>query len=282
MFLDAVILVLQEIVEAALLISVLLALTRLLKQLWPTDFSLGNFWLITSSVFGFIGSLIYARLIPTISLWFDYVGLEVVNALIQTCIVALLLVLCYSLSRERLKQYSRMNQLTGIFITLVVTLGIIREVSEIFIYVAGITSQPENVAPVMMGSFIALGIGASGGILLFYFLVSLPSLWALRSCMLLLALFAGNMASQACLLLTQADWLPYTPELWNSSSLLPEYTVPGQLLYALIGYEATPSVLQFGSYVVAAFLILISPLFKITWFSKRNAESDLNHHDMQT
>jgi len=280
MFLNAVILVLQEIVEAALLISVLLVLTRLLRQLWPTDFNLGNFWLITSALLGLIGSWIYARLIPTISLWFDYVGLEVVNAFIQTCIVVLLLMLCYSLTRERLKKYPQLSKLTGIFITLVVSLGIIREVSEIIIYVAGITSQPENFAPVMMGSFIALGIGTSGGILLFYFLLSLPSLWALRSCMLLLALFTGNMASQACLLLTQADWLPYTPELWNSSSLLPEYTVPGQLLYALIGYEATPSILQFGCYAVAAFLILISPLFKITWFSKKRYVSSLDNYEI--
>ncbi len=274
MFLDAVILILQEIVEAALLISVLVTLIRLLRQLWPTEFTLGYFWLLTSSVFGLIGSWLYARLIPTISLWFDYVGLEVVNALIQTLIIALLLVLCYGLTKSRLQKYPKLNQLISILLTLVISLGIFREVSEIIIYVGGITAQPENVAPVMMGSVIALGIGASGGILLFYCLVSMPSRWALRACMILLALFAGNMASQACLLLTQADWLPYTPELWNSSSVLPEYTVSGQLLYALVGYEATPSALQFTCYLVAAFLILISPLYKITWFSKKQSETD--------
>lgn len=153
-------------------------------------------------------------------------------------------------------------------LTLVIALGVVREISEIIIYVTGIATQPENVSPVMLGSFIALGIGASGGILLFYILINLSELWALRSCMVLLALFTGNMASQACLLLTQADWLPYTAELWDSSSLLPEYTVPGQLLYALVGYEATPSILQGLCYVIAMLLILFSPLFKITWFSK--------------
>jgi high-affinity iron transporter len=269
MFLDTVILVLQEIVEAALLISVLMILTRLLRELWPSDFTLGYFWLFTSSILGLIGSWVYARLIPAISLWFDYVGLEVVNAFFQGLIIALLIMLCYGLTQKRLKQYSKLNLVTGILLTFIVALGIIREVSEIIIYLSGITVNPENVAPVMMGSGIALGIGASGGILLFYTLISLPSLWALRCCMILLALFTGNMASQACLLLTQADWLPYTPELWNSSSVLPEYTVPGQLLYALVGYEATPSALQFTCYCVAALLILISPLFKISWSTKR-------------
>lgn len=268
MFLDAVILVLQEILEAALLISVLLVLTRLLRQYWSNDFSLAYTWLITSTLSGLLGAWVYAWQTPTISLWFDYVGLEVVNALIQILIISFLLIFCYSLTQKRLQRYSRLNFIIGICLTLIVALGIVREVSEIIIYVSGIATQPENVNPVILGSFIALGIGASGGILLFYLLINLPELWALRSCMVLLALYTGNMASQACLLLTQADWLPYTVELWDTSSLLPEYTVPGQLLYALIGYEATPSILQGLCYIVAMLLILFSPLFKITWSSR--------------
>lgn len=273
MFLDAVILILQEILEAAILISVLLALTNLLRQFWPKEFTLGYSWLVPSVVAGLIGAWVFAWLTPTISPWFDYVGLEVINALIQVSTIAFLLGLCYGLTQDRLQKIDQLNKLTGICITLIVALGIIREVSEIIIYVSGIASQPENFSPVIMGSFIALGIGTSGGLLLFYMLINLPAIWALRSCMILLALFTGNMASQACLLLTQADWLPYTPELWDSSALLAEYTVTGQLLYALVGYEATPSALQVLCYLAAVLLILFSPLFKITWFSKHNQQT---------
>lgn len=269
MFLDAVILVLQEILEAALLVSVLLVLTRLLRQYWSNDFTLGYSWLITSALTGLIGAWIYAWQTPTISLWFDYVGLEVVNALIQILIVSFMLILCYGLTQLRLQKNHQLIVLVGVLLTFIVALGIVREVSEIIIYVTGIASQPENVSPVMLGSFIALGIGSSGGILLFYLLINLPALWALRACMILLALYTGNMASQASLLLTQADWLPYTVQLWDSSSLLPEYTVLGQILYALVGYEATPSILQGLCYVLAMLLILFSPLFKITWFSQK-------------
>jgi len=93
----------------------------------------------------------------------------------------------------------------------------------------------------------------------------LPVAWSYRVSMLLLALFAGNLASQATQLLTQADWLPYTPQLWDSSNLIPEYSVPGQLLFALVGYEANPSVLQAVLYLVSALLIAISPLFILSW-----------------
>ncbi|PCH59191.1 MAG: hypothetical protein COC05_07515 [Gammaproteobacteria bacterium] len=38
---------------------------------------------------------------------------------------------------------------------------------------------------------------------------------------MLLALIAGNMAAQATLQLTQANWLPTTSVLWNTSGSLP-------------------------------------------------------------
>ena len=79
------------------------------------------------------------------------------------------------------------------------------------------------------------------------------------------------------MLLTQADWLPYTAELWNSSTLIPEYSVTGQLLYALVGYEANPSILQVIFYFSSALLIAFSPLFLLAW---RNSK-DTKDHDLQ-
>ncbi len=87
----------------------------------------------------------------------------------------------------------------------------------------------------------------------------------LRIGLVLLALFAGNMAAQTILLLTQADWMPYTPQLWDTTGLLTEYSVTGQLLYALIGYEATPSLAQAVSYVAAMLLLASTPLFRQSW-----------------
>lgn len=265
MFLDTVILVLQEILEAALIISVLLALTWQFRQFWPGHFTLGHSWILASMLIGFIGSWIFANYLPVITLWFDYVGLEIVNAVIQILIITCLLSLSYCLNKDRLLKFPWLNHFVAICITLIVALGIIREVSEIIIFGLGILSQPENFSPVILGSLIALGIGISSGLILFFLLTNLKEPWSLRICMLLLALYAGNMASQACLELIQADWLPYTPELWNSSFIIPEYSVTGQLLYALIGYEANPSVLQAAFYCGAVLLIILSPLFRLSW-----------------
>jgi len=81
----------------------------------------------------------------------------------------------------------------------------------------------------------------------------------------MLCLVAGKIGSQLVLLLTQADWLPYTPIAWNSSPVIPENSIVGRLLYALIGYEATPSMLQVGLYLLGVVTLVVSPLFRNSW-----------------
>jgi high-affinity iron transporter len=153
-----------------------------------------------------------------------------------------------------------------------VALSIIREGSEIILYLEGILGQPENVSTVLMGSLTGAGLGISSGIVLFYGLMMFRQAVSQRIAMVLLAFFAGNMTAQAVLLLNQADWLPYTPQLWDTSSLLPEYSVAGQLLYALVGYEANPSVLQAVGYGLAWWLVVLSPLFRKGWLSETDSD----------
>ena len=276
MFLSTVILVLQEILEAALLISLLLVLSRLLTRNSRENLVIPLGWLPLSVLFGLGGAWFYAAITPAISQWFDYVGLEVVNAIIQVLILTALAIFCFMFSsRNRVNRAPMLNTLAPVLMCIIVVLGITREVSEIILYMNGVLSNPVNVSPAILGAIMAAGIGVSGGIVLYFLILSMPVIWSYRVCMLLLALFAGNVSSQAILLLTQADWLPYTAELWNSSSLIPEYSVTGQLLYALVGYEANPSLLQVVFYLSSALLIAFSPLFLLAW---RNSEDD---YDLQ-
>lgn len=257
MFLNAVILVLQETLEAALLLSILLVLVN--TEAGKTH---SFAWVGVAIVGGLLGAWGYAAATPVISLWFDYVGLEVVNALIQFCILLSLMLLCYGRFQNK-----RSQKVLGLMV-LLTALGIIREASEIILYVNGILGQPENVYPVLLGGLTGAGIGISSGVILYYSLQLFEVRLAVRLAMVLLAFFAGNMAAQAVLLLTQADWLPYTIQVWNTAWLIPEYSVTGQLLYALIGYEANPSLLQVVLYVLAWSLVVLSPLFRQKSFHK--------------
>jgi high-affinity iron transporter len=266
MFLDALILILQEIIEATLLISVLLVLSTAMHRLWPGTAALGSRWVVAALACGFAGALLYGWAMPVTSSWFDYAGYEVLNALMQTAMIALL-VPCLLMLRPPHASAGRIA-IAKAGMVVVVALGIVREGSEIILYLNGVLGQGGNLMPVTLGGLMAAGIGCASALLLYYFLGALPARLALRWTLVLLALFSGNMASQAALLLTQADWLPYTPEAWNSSVLLSEQGIAGQVLYALIGYEANPSWAQAGVYLAVALLVAATPLFRRAWTLK--------------
>lgn len=273
MFLNAVILILQEILEASLLISILLVLHITLRKAWPNTFVLSRRWVLAALGWGAAGALFYGWMMPVTSVWFDYAGYEVVSALLQASIITCLALLCYLLNYASLTPGANYRMMKLSMIALV-AFSIVREGSEIILYVQGVMQQPENLTPVLLGAVMAAGIGCSSGLLLYAALSSgLAAGHGLRVATLLLALFGGNMAAQAIALLTQADWLPYTAEAWNSAALLPEYSISGQLLYALVGYEANPSVLQVLAYLAVVALVVCSPLFRSAWFVRTASNS---------
>lgn len=268
MFLNAVILVLQEILEAALLISVLMVLRRLFGRMWPAEFMNKKSWVNIAIFLGLAGAALYAWQMPAISEWFEYAGYEITNALMQFIAVVLLITLCivmhpgWFLGRAELRYRVVLSCMIGMVI-----MGVVREGSEIILYIHGIFGQPENITPVFLGLLMAAGIGVSCSVMLFSGLLLLSDLWAFRSAMLLLAFFAGNMSSQCVLLFIQADWIQFSTQAWDSSFLVNEGSILGHLLYALVGYEANPAWAQVAAYLFSAAIILLSPLSRLAWLN---------------
>jgi high-affinity iron transporter len=267
MLLSSVILVLQETLEAALLVSVLMAVTHLAQQRIT--------WLAWGLCGGAILSSLYSLKMQTVSEWFDYVGQEVVNALLQTSLSITVILLFWAIFKTRPEtdpahplDRRRYTTLFQVCAALAVTLTITREGSEILLYLGGFFQQGEEFQAILTGSGIGFSIGVSVGFLLFYGLMSLPGHWGFTSCVLLMSLFTGNMLSQATLLLTQADWLPSGKSLWDTSAWLPENTISGQLLYALVGYEASPAWIQIVSYLAGTALVL-AVAFKARYWANR-------------
>lgn len=266
MFLNAVILILQEILEAALMVSVLLVISESLTRSYGAAFVLQRSWVLMALGLGLGGAWFYAQWMPEISQWFDYVGQEVINSLIHLISLICLILLVYlpPLSQAP-PNHSAQRLLPPAAMILIVFLAVMREGSEIIIYLLGVGSQQENLASVLLGASIGGGIGLSCGIILYYALLIPGKPWTLRACAVLMALICGNMASQIVMLLTQANWLPFTPIAWNTSGLIPESSIHGHLLYALVGYEATPSLLQAASYLAGIIAVIPSPLTRLAW-----------------
>jgi high-affinity iron transporter len=247
MLLSSVIIVLREVLEAALLFSLLMVLSRRL--------GISCRWVIAALVIGLLTAAIYGFNIDLVSEWFDGVGQEIVNALLQGTIYLLLSALAVITVRFR-RGFDVSESLIMMLMLASVTLAIVREGSEIMIYMSGFMQVTDLLLPVMAGSAIGAGIGVSVGAVFYYALLNLGGRTAAITGAVLLILVAAGMASQAAQQLIQADWLPSQYPAWDSSWLLEEQSVTGQLFYALVGYEATPSPLQVFIHIMAIALLV--------------------------
>lgn len=253
MLLTSVVLVLQETLEAAILVSVLAAITA--------RFALRIYWLPLALVAGTLLALLYAANMRVISEWFDYVGQEIVNAALQGLLAIAIIGLTAALRPFNSKTVSPQGQrVYPLAAAVALALAITREGSEILVYLGGFLGHEEKWGPVLAGSLIGFGIGASLGFLIYYALAALRGRLGDWMPLLLLALFAGNMLAQSSLLLAQADLLPAGPALWDSSAWLPEDSLAGRLAYALLGYESRPSLTQAVSYVSGVCAVLAAGL----------------------
>jgi len=248
MFLNSIALISQEVLEASILISILMALTKQLE--------LSSRWAISALLIGSFGAYIYGLNIGNISEWFDYVGQEIVNACIQIAIVMLMFMATFLYSRSIFNTKKYGQTLFIVNATAIVALAIVREGAEIYNYLAGALTHAEYLVSVTTGSIIGTGIGVSIGILFYYSLGAITGKRRHIIGLILFSLIAGSMTLQALLLLNQADWIPSTPILWDTSSLLSEHSLTGRLLYGLIGYEATPSILEFFGYLATVVIML--------------------------
>jgi high-affinity iron transporter len=263
MLINSVIIILREVLEAALLFSVLLALSKLMI--------IQRKWLIGSILLGSLGAILYAYNMATVSDWYEGVGQEVINATLQFAIYILLVffIVCV-LWQYRYQQLALAPQSSSfllskallIFLMLTITsLAIIREGSEILLYFFSATHNKNYFISVLMGMIIGASIGISIGCLFYYLLVNISAQWNMITGLLLLILVSSGMLSQATLLLIQADWLPAYLPLWDTNDWLSENSVTGQLMYALMGYEATPTIIQVSFYLGGFMLPLLLIIF---------------------
>jgi len=249
MTLSAVIIILREVLEAALVLSLLVSTTRLM--------ALSYRGIIVGFLLGLLGAVSATLCVDVISESFDGVGQEVFNAVLLASILLLLIV--YSAALEW--RFATGNGQRSLLLVscLVVALAITREGTEIIIFVYGFAADPAEILPVLVGGTIGAGIGISLGVLVYYGLINLPGRLAVLMPLVLLALVASGMASQVVVYLMQGGLMESHLPVWDSSGWISETSVTGQLLYALLGYEATPTLTQLGFYgaTLVVFLLVL-------------------------
>ena len=247
MLLDIIIIVLRETLEASILIAVLLSisLNRNVKMTW----------LPPALLVGSVGAIVYGSSLGAVSEWFDYAGQEVVNAALQ---VAVYLLICWLISLQSPDLGQSLNKNQGavrVLMVVIVATAFVREGGELYVFYGGFLQKGAVLLPALISGFIGLAIGLSAGAIVYYGLVLWKQVkWLSNG---VLTLVAGGMVLQATQLLLQIDWLSSSGPLWDSGWLISESSVIGQVLYAIFGYEATPSDTEVGAYLAAVVGIIV-------------------------
>jgi len=214
--------------------------------------ALGRIWFWSSLSIGGVMAWLYADAIGWISELWDYSGQEVLNATMQIAIFA---AFCFLLFILRHADGRRGNLSAAAAV--IIGLALVRELSEILLYLQSYLVQDANALPIILGSAVGFATGVSVGVML-YFVTLWVVDWQRAQTVILsvLSVVVAGILMQAVSLLMQVDRLPQVSALWDTGDVIDERSTLGQLLYALIGYEATPTVWHMTVYVSALLVML--------------------------
>jgi high-affinity iron transporter len=138
----------------------------------------------------------------------------------------------------------------------VVGLAVLREGSEIVLFLYGMAAGGVGIAGLAGGIAVGVCAGAALGFALYFGLLRVPMrhFFAVTNAMLIL--LAAGLASAAAGFLVQSDLLPTLgSRLWDTSGLLADDSLVGRTLGVLVGYKAAPAGIQVGFYLCTLALL---------------------------
>jgi high-affinity iron transporter len=262
--LPTLIIVFREVLEAGLVVGIVLAASRGVPR--------RGLWISGGVGAGALSASVVAAFASWIAAAVEGVGQELFNATILFAAVAMLGWHNIWMTRHGRQLAADATQvgrdvLAGsrplYALALVVGIAVLREGSEIVLFLYSIAiGAGSSAASMIAGGALGLvaGVGAGGAIYFGLLTIPLRHLFAVTSWLILL--LAAGMASQGAAFLVQADLLPALGNnIWDTSFLLSELSLPGQLLHVLIGYTARPAGIQLLFYL--ATLVVIGGLMRV-------------------
>ncbi len=239
--LSSLVIVLREFVEATLLAALLLLLAQ--HRLW------GWRWFAWGLGLGGLAAGLFAWQLPRVTASFAGFGQEYLWA-------ALLGLETYGLFALGLCLWrwpERSWPWGATILALALGLSLSREGSEILVYVAA-AAQGAEASAQLTGAALGAGIGVCAGVLL----TVLLRLWAsLRAGLLCLLWLLAGLHLQWVTQLIQAGLLPDGPPLWDTSGLVAETSLWGQIAFSVFNYEAQPNALQVLGWLALPVLALL-------------------------
>jgi high-affinity iron transporter len=262
----AAVIVFREVLEAALVVSIVAAGTRGLPG--------RGLWLWAGVALGLVGAVLVAAFAEVIASAAQGLGQELFNA--GVLLVAVIMLGWHNvwMARHGRELARHMAQLgrevssgTRPFYALLIVVGlaVLREGSEVVLFLYGLAAGGDSQGALVLGGLLGVALGVVTGLVMYLGLLRIPLRHFFRVTGWLILLLAAGLASQAARFLIQADYLPpLGTQLWDSSRLIASESWLGELLRVLIGYDARPSGTQLLFYF--ATLTIIGVCMK--WFGQ--------------
>ncbi len=251
-------LVFREVLEAALIISIVCAATRGVPR--------RGLYVSTGIGLGIAGALLVAMGAGVIAGLANGSGQEIFDACVLLAAVLMIgwHVVWMSKHGSELSKHMgaigsavRAGSSSLSLLLIVVALAVLREGSEIVLFLYGMAIGGIGAAGLAGG--IALGVagGALLGFALYFGLLRIPMKHFFNVTNWMLVLLAAGLASTAARFLLQANLLPALgTQLWDSSWLLSSGSLAGKTLGVLIGYDPSPAGIQILFYATTVVMLV--------------------------
>ena len=257
--LGALVIVFREVIEAGLIIGIVLAASREIP---------GNKrWVALGVAGGIAGSVVVAIFAGAISDAFAGAGQELFNAGVLGTAVVMLTWHNVWMARHSREIVMHMQDVGAAVsagkrpltaLGIVVGLAVLREGSEVVLFLYGVVASGTSGASVLVGGIFGILIGAAFSALTYFGLLAIPLRHIFSVTSILIALLAAGMAAQAAQYLDSAGVITVlSRQLWDTSWLLPQDSLIGRVLHTLIGYTDRPTELQLVVYLATLVVMMV-------------------------
>ena len=257
---SALIIVFREVIEAGLIVGIVLAATAGV----PTR----SRYVTLGVAAGVMGACLVAAFAGELGSLFQGSGQEFFNAtilLLAVCMLTWHNVWMASHGREMARELKAAGhqvttgERTLAALSIVVGVAVLREGSEVVLFLYGIAAQGGTTATGMVaGGTLGLAAGAVVSALMYFGLLTIPPGKLFQVTSGLITLLAAGMAAQAVIFVQNGGLLEYfTATVWDTSWLIKEDSITGRLLHTLVGYSEAPNGAQLIAYVATILAIMV-------------------------
>ena len=260
--LATLIIVFREMIEAGLIVGIVLSATVGV----PTR----GLWVAGGCVAGLLGACLVASFAGAISAAMAGYGQELFNVGILSFAVVMLTWHNVWMARHGREISQEMKQVGAevkagtrslLALAIVVAIAVLREGSEVVLFLYGIVVQGSDTAASMaLGGLGGVLLGAFMTFVMYKGLLKIPVKSLFKVTSWLIALLAAGMAAQAVSFLQQAQIITVLSDVvWNSSALIADRSLAGKILHTMIGYTARPTeaqLLVYGGVLVVMFTLM--------------------------